>query len=79
VDSTPFDDKGQDPWGEITGENANRIDSNTGLNAAVMGVKVGRQVIVEVHPDDDPKEAGDLGHPTTVPRLVLKSEPNSRE
>jgi hypothetical protein len=34
---------------------------------AVYGMEMRRVVIIDVHPDHDPEEARDLGHPGTVP------------
>jgi len=62
----PFDRETQSTRWKPPVEDLKAPDRDLNLEFAVHGVEVGRVVIIEVHPDDDPKEARDLRHRLTV-------------
>ena len=47
---------------ETTTEDRQRIDVDENLVLAILGMEVGRVVVVVEDPDDDPVEATDLRH-----------------
>src|SRR2546426_1719833 len=58
----PFCHHSQGASWETTTENGQRIDVDENLVLAVLGMEVGRVVVVVEDPDDDPVEAADLRH-----------------
>jgi len=58
----PFCRHSQGASWETAAENGQRIDVDENLVFAVLGMEVGRVVVIVEDPDDDPVEAADLRH-----------------
>ena len=58
----PFEDEGQGSPRQVTPEYGERLYFNEGLEFAILGVEMGRFVVIEVHPNHNPKESSHLGH-----------------
>ena len=57
METSPFHNECQDACREPAGEHADRGKADFRLQVAIAGVEMGRRMIVEIHPDDDPKES----------------------
>lgn len=58
----PFCHHSQGAGWQATAENGQGVDVDENLVIAVLGMEVGRVVVVVEDPDDDPVEAADLRH-----------------
>lgn len=65
---SPFDRKAESARRQSPHEDLEAFDGDLALELAVRSVKVGRTVVLEVHPDDDSEEPRDLWHGATVRR-----------
>ena len=62
VDFGPVLHQPESPSGQAAFQNFSRVDVNLGHLPAIISVKMGRGMVLGVHPDDDPIEAGNLRH-----------------
>src|SRR5213593_1639369 len=63
---SPLDREAERTRGKMSGEHVQTGDRHRRLELPVVSMKVGWQMVVEVHPDDDPEESRDFGHRATV-------------
>ncbi len=58
----PLDREAECTRGNVPREHLWAGDRDRDLELPVVSVKVRREMIVKMHPDDDPEESRDLGH-----------------
>jgi len=58
----PFEHERHRSPGEMTSQNAERLDFDQSLVVAILGMKMGRVMIVEVHPNHNSEKSRQLRH-----------------
>jgi hypothetical protein len=58
----PFEDQRHGPPRKVSPKDGKRLNLNKGFIFSIFGMKMRRIVIVEVHPNHNPKESSYLGH-----------------